>query len=1117
MKKIFTKFLSLTAILFFVSANLTAQTYNGSTWYSLYDDTESSKSTTTGVNNNITIKSNTIFTPSTGALSFDTKMTKAGLTNPADYQILVGDQTVDVASKQTSYTTKSTTIDASLTSLEFKLKYKAYNSARTVYIDNVKLPLAQHILLADGNSSKSFEATIVDGASEGQTVSLRSFLTNGNITVKSSDNAFRINSTSNLSGVTYAVGANACASANGTDGAQAGGATLGDIDQYAFTIFFCPTEAKVYNATITITDGTSTATIAVSGEGLKKNQQLIWSESFKKEDISLPLGKKVTDAATATSGLAVTYSTDNESVIEIVDEGVAFKALAAGSAKIYATQAGDNKWNSISDSVLVNVTEKVIQYIHWTDNLTRIKLGEMDSIPLTATASILVNAETEETQEAPERTALITYSSADESVVSVDGNVLIVNGEGETTLTATLPGDELHEEAVVTMPVRVRIPSDVCETYLLNAPNEVKFQASDNSYEPAELAGPAYQLTFETRIGNATAVGDLHVQQMVNGEWQDLDEFMPKTDWRVYGPYDLDRNATKVRFYSPYGSFNRFIKNVLVTQATYLETTTPEITVAQSIIGDVIEETIAVQYSNIPAGVVVSNSSALVQLSDNELDTDCGKYGEKIITLTCNPVVVGTINDTVTIHEEVTGLTLTIPVTIHTQRNTQFILWEDSIETIYATDEITLTATAQTAIHYTSSDSTIAYVDEANRLIINAIGNVTITAHAAESEIYNPAEFSKNITILPAVPVILTLPTVEPVGYGVQLTNDMLVGGEANVEGAFAWNTDLEQELVPGEYNLPIQFIPNNPIFAALDTTVAVTITKSKQSIIWEQDFSEVYVNDTLYLNATAMTELYYEITEWEIASIEDNELVLSAAGELEVKAIAVEDDFYLGDTLSVIITVKPEEIEALVTAYPTATSIVYGQLLGESSLEGGVAAVEGEFMWADDNLELPAGTHWMPAQFVPAAADLYAPVEFMVEILVERAPQSIDWTLDVPVVIELGDTVELTATASSELPVFYTLDNEGIVTIEDNYMIAVGVGNVNVTATQDGVDEYGDANYFPAEPVTYLVTVIKDDMNTSLESVNANDNTARKIIRNGQLFIIRGEHTYNALGSLIR
>ena len=870
----------------------------------------------------------------------------------------------------------------------------------------------------------------------------------------------------------------------------------------------------VHNALLTITNGSKTYEITLQGTTNKKNQTITWSDDILSG--KLPVGEEITAPAKALSGLALTYTSSDNNVIAITNDGTAIKAIAAGQATIKAVQLGDGEWNEVADSVQITVTEKTIQYIHWIDNLTRLVVGG-EPVQLTATAQILLNAETDETQDAPERTALITYQSANDSVVTIDGTSLIIVGEGTTNVTASLPGDDICEATTISMPVRVRVPSTTCEAYVLDAPEVHTYAAATaGSYEPAAFSGPGHILTFQARSSNSTRVGPIIFEQYVNGQWKKLDEGNPSTDWRDYG-YELDRNATKVRFRNELGSYERHFKNVLVTQATYLETTTPAITVEKSIIGDHITKTIAVQYSNLPEGVTVTNTSDIITLSDSELGVTCGTYGEKLITLTISPAAIGTVEDVVTIHDEATGLTLNIPVTVHTQRKTQTILWEDSIETIYATDEITLTATAVNPIHYTSSDSAIAYVDEANRLIINAIGNVTITAHAAESETYNPAELSKNITILHAVPVILALPTVEPVAYGVQLTNDMLVGGEANVEGAFAWNTDLEQELVPGEYNLPIQFIPDNPIFAALDTTVAVTITKSKQSIIWEQDFSEVYVNDTLYLNATAMTEVYYEITEWEIASIEDNQLVLSAAGELEVKAIAVEDDFYLGDTLSVIITVKPEEIEALVTAYPTATSIVYGQLLGESSLEGGVAAVEGEFMWADDNLELPAGTHWMPAQFVPAAADLYAPVEFMVEILVERAPQSIDWTLDVPVVIELGDTVELTATASSELPVFYTLDNEGIVTIEDNYMIAVGVGNVNVSATQDGVDEYGDANYFPAEPVTYLITVIKDDVNTSLESVNANDNTARKIIRNGQLFIIRGEHTYNALGDMIR
>ena len=879
--------------------------------------------------------------------------------------------------------------------------------------------------------------------------------------------------------------------------------------------------AGVHNAVLTISNGSATYEIALTGTTLKKNQQITWAEDCLSG--KLPVGKEVTTPATALSGLAITYTSSNEDVIAINAEGTGITALAAGEATVYAYQAGDGEWNEVLDSITLVVTEKQIQYIHWTDNLTRLKMGDAPVV-LTATASILVNAETDETVDAPERTALITYESADNNIVTINGNELIIVGEGETTVTATLPGDDTYEATTLVMPVRVRVPSTTCESYVLSATEEYSVEYSlgwqERIYEPAAFTGPGHILTFEARKQRGEAIGNIQIQQYVNGAWQTIDDANPGTDWREYY-YELDPNATKIRFYNGYGSYHRYWKNVLVTQRTYLETTTPAVTVEQSIIGSEITRTIAVQYSNLSAGVTVSNVSDKVILSTSELATECGKHGEEIITLTIRPTEIGTIYDTVTIHDEATGLTLTIPVTVHTQRKTQTIHWEDSIDVVYATDDITLTATAVNAIHYTSSDSTIAYVNEANQLMIQSIGSVTITAHAVESEDYQAAQLSKNITILHAVPVILSLPTVEPVAYGVQLTNDMLVGGEANVVGTFAWNTDLEQELVPDEYNLPIQFIPNDPIFAALDTTVAVTVTKAHQSITWEQDFSDVYVTDTLYLYATALTELYYENTDWDMANLDENQLTFYKAGELRVDAIAKEDDFYYGDTLSVVITVKPEEIESLVTTYPTATSIVYGQLLGESLLEGGVAAVAGEFRWKYDDQEVPAGTHWMLAQFVPEAVDLYAPVVFPVEVLVERAPQTIDWTVGELVTIELGDTLELTATASSELPVSYMLDAEGVVTIEDNYLIGVGVGNVNVTATQDGVyvDDFGDkyANYLAADPVAITITVVPNGVPTSVEDIPSATIKARKFIRNGQLFIIRGEHTYNALGNLIR
>ena len=873
--------------------------------------------------------------------------------------------------------------------------------------------------------------------------------------------------------------------------------------------------AGVDSATLTLTNGTTTYEITLVGTTVKKDQTITWAADLLAG--KLPVGKEVATPATALSELSITYTSTNEDVIAIINDGTGIKALAAGQATVYAHQAGDGEWNEVVDSLELTVTEKKIQYIHWTDNLTRLKT-DSEPIELTATAQLLLDAETGETIDNPERTALITYQSNDSSVVSVNDNVLTVVGEGETTVTATLPGDDVYEEAVISLPVRVRVPSTTCEAYVLDAPEEHNYSSEIwGEYETAELSGPANQLTFEAKkeyVWGIGGVSDVQIQQLVNGDWNTIDKINPGKDYQLYGPYDLDRNATKVRFCTENGSYKRYFKNVLVTQATYLETTTPAITEEQSIIGDKITKNIAVQYSNLFEGVTVTNVSDNVTLSTSELATGCGKYGEEIVTLTIRPTEIGTIYDTVTIHDDATGLALNIPVTVHTQRKTQTILWEDSIETIYATDEITLTAKAVNPIHYTSSDSAIAYVDEANKLIINATGDVTITAHAAESETYNPAELSKNITILHAVPVILALPTVEPVAYGVQLTNDMLVGGEANVDGAFAWNTDLEQKLVPGEYNLPIQFIPNNPIFAALDTTVAVTVKKSKQYITWEQDFSEVYVTDTLYLSATALTELYYEITDWEMATLEANQLSFFKAGELRVDAIAKEDDFYYGDTLSVVITVKPAEITSVVTEEPTATSIVYGQLLSASELVGGAATIEGDFMWADGNIQLPAGTNYPIAIFVPAESELYAKYKFPVEVVVAQAPQTIEWVVET--VLLVGDTVELTATATSELEVAYEFDGEGIVVIEDGYMIAVGEGVVNVTATQDGVDEFGDANYLPAESVTYAITVVKKNVNTSLESVEANANTARKVIRDGQLYIIRGERTYNALGKMI-
>ena len=328
----------LLSILAVVAVNLSAQTYNGGVWYSLYDTTERTLKTSTWWEDKEIYNYTNIFTPSTGVLSFDTKMTKhLGVTNPDSYQLSVNGTTVDVPANQTSYLTCTTNLPTDVTSVSFVYLFSTYNSERTLSIANVKLPLAQHILLADDNKL-DFSKQLVGEQPQAKVVNLHSFLSAGDITISSDNPAFRVGSADNTEALVWAVGANACASQNGADGALAGGETLGDIDQYGVAIYFCPDYVKDYQGTITITDGVSTATISMTGVGYVEEQwaqEIIWDL----DTLQMTVGDTLRLNAVATSGLEVGYSLNNADVCAL--ENNMLIALAAGEITVIATQEGN--------------------------------------------------------------------------------------------------------------------------------------------------------------------------------------------------------------------------------------------------------------------------------------------------------------------------------------------------------------------------------------------------------------------------------------------------------------------------------------------------------------------------------------------------------------------------------------------------------------------------------------------------------------------------------------------------------------------------------------------------------------------------------------------------------
>lgn len=843
-----------------------------------------------------------------------------------------------------------------------------------------------------------------------------------------------------------------------------------------------------HNATLTISNGAFTKEIALTGTTTKKTPYLLWRTDLEEK---LPLNEVVTDPAYSPNGqnLPIIYSSSDEEVLKI--NGNSFITVAEGTATITASTEETDEYNAATPvTKTFTVTVKKIQSIVWSDNLTRLKIGDQ---PITLTAVVQLVDSTGNKYDAPERTALLTYTSADNNVVSVLGNVLTIVGEGETILTAEVPGDDEQEiePASVTIPVKVRQPSIGCEDRILlnnNSEHELfstsltKPELSTSAFAINTSLGVPGQLTFQhsgKEYWTTNYKGTIKAQQSTNGgsSWTDIagSEVTPTKGTYKTHTVSLDRKATHIRFVRPQGGEGyHYVKGIVVTPAQYLETDITSIS-ENSILGATILKNININYSNVKGEVTIAKSHPNVLISNEYFDVECGDFGTKTLQVGIIPTEIGTINDEIVIADAVSGIKTIVPITIVVKRDNQTISWEQDLANIHTTDNITLNATAQTEIYYTSSDSTIAYAD-GNQLIINKYGQFTLTAVAIESEKYEQATVSKEITINAVKPTVFIWPTVGPIAYAQALTTDMLVGGEAKVEGYFDWNTERNQTLVPGTHKLPVRFMPTNTnYYAPVDGTVAVTINKSAQKIVWNDSFDNITVTDSIVLNASAQTPIEYVVSDEELAYITDNNvLYFTRGGNLQVTAYAIEDDYYLADTCVRELTVLPA-YPTIVTC-PTASPISYGQKLGESELSGGEASVSGSFAWVDPAAELEAGEYHQNVLFTPDDQVSYKNIEIPVIVRVNPIEQTITWELNT-IEVRQGQSLQFNAVASSNLPITYSVDNNALAKVENNTFYALELGEVVVTATQDGTytDEDGElhANYVPAEPISKTIIIV--------------------------------------------
>ena len=509
--------------------------------------------------------------------------------------------------------------------------------------------------------------------------------------------------------------------------------------------------------------------IYLHASSYKASQNITWREDFAAVDE--PAIRKsdgqIANAAKASSGLTVTYTSSDPSIIEVIDNGKVLLPKKAGRVKITASQAGNSDtWEAASnEEKWFIVTDKMLQYILWSDALTDLTEDDINTTKvLGAKVYVQVNAEGYEVEYSESQTGKIEYTSADNSIVSVEGNVLTINSTGQTTLTVIVDEDETYAAVSLVVPVIVKAkPVGCADELLLEHKDEVSFFAYNTNEVvqgpfaidrdkgvPGTLEFQHYGASWD--LGIQYYSGTIKAQYTTddNSNWVDAKEVTPKEDQATTETgIALPRNATQIRFVRPSGGTGyHYVSNIQVHPAQYLETedNVEEVNFGEILIGSTVTKSLNINYSNI-------KSEINLVLSSNELSTDpvvfgqCGAFGTQTLNISWRPSVASdAVEETLILRDELTGMVKEVKLTAIVIKGEQKITWS-SPGTITTCLEFPEETDVHVAVEWEIVSGEDCASFEGNMLNIYKSGNIQVKGSAAESDNYKAYSIVYNFVV----------------------------------------------------------------------------------------------------------------------------------------------------------------------------------------------------------------------------------------------------------------------------------------------------------------------------------------------------------------------------------
>ncbi len=797
--------------------------------------------------------------------------------------------------------------------------------------------------------------------------------------------------------------------------------------------------------------------------------------------------------ATSTSGLPVTYSSDNEAIAVIT--GSTIHITGAGTAVITASQEGNNLYNAANNTISTLTVGKADQTITFNAIPAKI-ITDPDFNPGAVSSSGLA----------------VTYASSDPSIASVTGNTLHLVAAGTATITASQPGDSNHNAA---LPVsQLLTVGRGSQSITFDALPAVTF--GDPDFDPGATSGSLLSVTYASSNSSVATIsgGLIHItgagSTIITASQAGNETYDPAPDVqqtltvnkasqaitfaalqsKTFGDPDFDPLATSSSSLAvTYSSSNPSVATVAGNMIHITGAGSAVITAAQA--GDdnflaapgvtqdllVVKAAQTITFPPLPGGTyggpditpeAISSSGLPVTYTSSDPSVAIISGGVIQVTGAGSAVITASQagNDD---YEAAAG----VQQDLIAGKADQVIDFSALAPAAYGSPDIDPAATASSGlpVTYSSSNTSVAVIS-GTMIHIAAAGTAVITASQPGDANHNPApDVQQTLVVEKADQAVTFSPLPEhtygdppfdpgatassglPVEYA--SSDPSIAGVTGNIITIYGAGTVTITAMQPG----------NKDYNAAPDATLTLTVAKADQTIGFPALQQVVYGAGPFSPGASSSSgaEITYSSDNPSVAEISGSIIQVRGAGTAVITASLPGSDNY-----------NPGEdvVQTLIVTKATLTVTADDKSKAFLTMNPGLTITYSGFAYNDDESVIdvlpaisttalqdsPVGDYSITVE--GGSDDNYDFVYVDGVLTITRIPQTVIFTA-YPDKLFAGETYELQAEASSGLPVLFASEDPQVGQVTGSVLKGVAKGTVTIRAYQEG-----DENYLPAEAV---------------------------------------------------